>query len=117
MTLPLIPFLIFIGIIIGIFIGIFIGRRSIAAQNVGEAKVAHAVNLLLPKPYYLFNNITLETDRGTTQIDHVLITPSGIFVVETKDYSNWIYGSPDQRKWTQVHFKKKTQFLNPLDQN
>ena len=73
--------------------------------------------LLMPKPYYLFNNITLETDRGTTQIDHVLITPRGIFVVETKDYSIWIYGSPDQRKWTQVHFKKKTQFLNPLDQN
>jgi len=111
--LHLLPFL----VLILFFVGFFAGRNSIFHQNLGEAKVADAISSNLPEPFHLFNNITLKTTNGTTQIDHILVSPSGIFVIETKHYSHWIFGTPEQKEWTQVHFKMKNRFLNPLKQN
>src|SRR5688500_11669777 len=41
----------------------------------------------------------------------------GIFVIETKHYSGWIFGDPNSSTWTQVIYRKKTRFQNPLFQN
>ena len=42
----------------------------------------------------------------------------GIFVIETKNMSGWIFGSADQQKWTQVQKRgKRRSFQNPLRQN
>lgn len=41
----------------------------------------------------------------------------GIFVIETKNYKGWIYGSERDRQWTQVIYKRKERFQNPLRQN
>ncbi len=67
--------------------------------------------------YRKFHDIVLRTDDGTTQIDHVVLSMYGIFVIETKNYSGWIYGGERQAKWTQVLFGSKHTFQNPLDQN
>lgn len=40
--------------------------------------------------YNRFHNLILSTPNGTTQIDHVLLSRFGIFVVETKNYTGWI---------------------------
>ncbi|MGD0816547.1 MAG: nuclease-related domain-containing protein [Verrucomicrobiota bacterium] len=61
--------------------------------------------------------MTIATDDGTAQIDHILVADTGIFVIETKHYSGWIFGRPNDRYWTQTIFKKKSRFLNPLRQN
>ena len=63
------------------------------------------------------HNIILYTRDGTTQIDHILVSETGIFVIETKNMSGWIFGGERQKKWTQVIYKKKTIFQNPLHQN
>ena len=39
------------------------------------------------------NHITLRLGTGTTQIDHILLSRFGVFVIETKDYTGWIFGS------------------------
>ena len=67
--------------------------------------------------YRLIDNLTLPLGQGTTQIDHVLISRFGIFVIETKNVSGWIFGQPWQKQWTQVLFKKKHRFANPVRQN
>lgn len=67
--------------------------------------------------YKQFNNVTLSTPTGTTQIDHVIVSRYGIFVIETKNMGGWIYGNPNQRQWTQVFHAKTFQFQNPLHQN
>ncbi|MGX9727865.1 MAG: nuclease-related domain-containing protein [Candidatus Electronema sp. VV] len=67
--------------------------------------------------YKKFHNIIIQTADGTTQIDHVLLSVYGIFVIETKNYKGWIYGGATQKQWTQVLFGKKSQFKNPLHQN
>jgi len=109
--------LIFFILILLTAFGYFAGRHSIFSQNLAEAIVAKTISNQMSEPFHLFNNVTLATVNGTTQIDHILIRPSGIFVIETKRYSHWIFGTPEQKEWTQVHFKMKNRFLNPLKQN
>jgi len=67
--------------------------------------------------YHLIKNVTLRTEDGTTQIDHIIVSKYGIFVVETKNMKGWIFGSPSQKQWTQKIYKYSNQFQNPLDQN
>lgn len=67
--------------------------------------------------YHLFKNVTLPTDDGTTQIDHIIVSVYGVFVVETKNFRGWIFGSATQKNWTQQIYKHKNTFQNPLHQN
>lgn len=86
----------------------------------GEFKVNRIAKLRLDESeYHLLKNVTLPTDEGTTQIDHIIISKYGIFVVETKNMKGWIFGSqnPNQKDWTQQIFKHKSKFQNPILQN
>ncbi len=67
--------------------------------------------------YHLIKNVTLATEDGTTQIDHVIISAYGVFVVETKNMKGWIFGSAKQKSWTQKIYKQTHKFQNPLHQN
>ena len=77
----------------------------------------------LPKEsYHLFKNVTLPTEdtdnnSGTTQIDHIIVSRYGVFVVETKNMKGWIFGQANQKQWTQTIYKHKSRFQNPLHQN
>lgn len=85
---------------------------------VGEFLIRFVSRLALPKTtYHAIHNVTLPTSDGTTQIDHVIVSRYGIFVVETKNMKGWIFGGERQAKWTQKIFKKSFQFQNPLRQN
>lgn len=67
--------------------------------------------------YRRLHNVTLNTLDGTTQIDHVFLSPYGIFVLETKNMSGWIFGGEKQPQWTQKLYKRTFKFQNPLRQN
>ena len=49
--------------------------------------------------WMLFNDVMLPSGRGTSQIDHILVSPGGVFLIETKDWNGWIFGSPGQKHW------------------
>lgn len=84
----------------------------------GEAVVNLSAKLSLDKTrYHLIKNVTLPTEDGTTQIDHIIVSPYGVFVVETKNMKGWIFGNAKQRYWTQKIFKYSQKFQNPLHQN
>ena len=51
------------------------------------------------------------------QIDHVVVSRKGIFVLETKNYTGWIFGNENSQNWTQVIYKRKEKFYNPIWQN
>ena len=85
---------------------------------VGELMVKVAIKWQLDQTQYqLINNVTLPTDNGTTQIDHIIVSVFGVFVVETKNMKGWIYGSEKQKTWTQKIYQYSSQFQNPLHQN
>jgi hypothetical protein len=67
--------------------------------------------------YRRIDNVIIPSPDGTTQIDHVLVSVYGIFVIETKNIKGWIFGDPHKDKWTQVIFGKKNYFQNPIKQN
>ena len=77
------------------------------ARQLDPALYRHFHDLYLPRP----------DGQGTTQIDHVVVSLFGIFVIETKNFSGWILGSEKQAQWTQQIYRKKSRFQNPLHQN
>jgi restriction system protein len=84
----------------------------------GEMLVNFAVNVRLDKQkYHLIKNITLPTVDGTTQIDHIVVSEFGLFVIETKNMNGWIFGDEKQKNWTQKIYKNTNKFQNPLHQN
>lgn len=84
----------------------------------GELWVRVAARLRLDRRVYrAVHDVTLPTPDGTTQIDHVFVSPYGIFVVETKHYRGWIFGGERQATWTQKLYRKSYKFQNPLRQN
>ncbi|MCU7837213.1 MAG: NERD domain-containing protein [gamma proteobacterium symbiont of Taylorina sp.] len=84
----------------------------------GEWLVNIAAKIFLDKnTYHLLKNITLPTENGTTQIDHIIVSVYGVFVIETKNMKGRIYGKPNQATWTQKIFRHSSKFQNPLRQN
>ncbi len=58
----------------------------------GEFLVNLMAKLRLDKnTYHVIKNVTLPTDDGSTQIDHIIVSVYGIFVVETKNMKGWIF--------------------------
>lgn len=106
-------------VLIAVAIGFALGRyRAHSLQNRGEALLMRTLQLHFAAPdYHLMNNVTLRLKDGTTQVDHVLVSRFGVFVIETKDYKGWIFANPKQANWTQVIFKRKFRFQNPIFQN
>ena len=89
---------------------------QIAYQNQGEALLTHAVRTNFgPPDYHLMNHVTLLMQDGTTQVDHILVSRFGVFVIETKHYTGWILGQPHDDYWTQAIYRKKSRFRNPLN--
>lgn len=85
---------------------------------VGELLVRAAARMRLDKRVYRrLHNVTLNTPDGTTQIDHVFLSPYGCFVLETKNMKGWIFGSERQAQWTQKIYRQSFKFQNPLRQN
>jgi len=85
---------------------------------VGEFIVNIGAKLFLNKEeYHLIKNVTLPTEDGSTQIDHIIVSKYGVFVVETKHMKGWIFGSLNQKEWTQKIYKHSSKFQNPLHQN
>lgn len=71
---------------------------------------------------FLFNCYLPKDDGTTSEIDVILIHSTGIFVVESKNYSGWIFGNEKSRMWTQTlpngrGRSIKERFYNPIMQN
>ncbi len=66
----------------------------------------------------VLKNLYIPYRGKTTEIDLLLLTEKFIFVYESKNYSGWIFGSANNKYWTQMLNKNyKNQFYNPMLQN
>lgn len=87
-------------------------------EHEGEAAVRRALLRQFPEPGYpLLNHLTLPWGDGTTEMDHVLVARSGIFVIETKHYRGTLLAHPTAPQWTKVVGTAMDQFQDPLRQN
>lgn len=70
-----------------------------------------------PNKYQIINDVLIKHEKGTSQIDHIVVSNYGIFVIETKNFKGWIYGEERSKYWTQVLYKRKEKFMNSIHQN
>jgi hypothetical protein len=85
-----------------------IGESAVSSVLTGYCRRSNA---------HFFDNVTLPVDDGTTQIDHILVTKKGVLVIETKNWSGYIYGKAEDATWTQVLSSGKNVYQNPIRQN
>lgn len=84
---------------------------------IGESRVNRILNELGPD-YKVYHDLYVPNEKGgTSQLDHVVTSPYGVFVIETKNYEGWIIGKEHNKYWMQVIFKRKERFYNPVWQN
>jgi hypothetical protein len=109
------PLLMLFALIVGYGVGRY---RASSLQNHGEVLVCRELQVNFSGPdFHLLNHITLKLKDGTTQIDHILVSRFGVFVIETKDYKGWIFANAKHATWTQVLYRWKFKFQNPIFQN
>lgn len=84
---------------------------------IGELSVRNKLKKLPINEYKVFNNVLLKTSIGSSQIDHVVVSMYGIYVIEAKHFKGWIHGHEKSQNWTQTIYKKKVKFRNPIKQN
>ena len=94
--------------------------RSQFKGKIGEIVSAKFLNKLDKDKYRVLNYIKIDNpskNTKTSQIDHLVVSKYGIFVVETKAYKGKIYGKEFSRNWSQYLGSKKYEFMNPILQN
>jgi len=83
----------------------------------GEFWVKMELDKLSEKKYIVLNDIMIESGGSTHQIDHLIISKYGIFIIEMKNYYGMIIGEEYKTNWTQYLGKNKYNFKNPIHQN
>ncbi len=92
--------------------------EEIAARKgeLGEYKIDIQLDQL-PKDCRYLSDLLVKNAKaksGYSQIDHVVLTPYGIFIIETKNYQGTIYGGKDRKTWL---VNAKFKMMNPFVQN
>ena len=109
-----------LAVLLGGMVGLFGWLASARGKGwVGEWWVRVYLRRLDPAVYHCLHDLLIRDGKGGwTQIDHVVVSPFGFFVIETKNYGGWIFGTERDQYWT-VSYNKRTKprFLNPLRQN
>ena len=83
--------------------------ESLVKKNLSKIKEHHRI----------LNDITFVNEKSemTHQIDHILIHPHGVFVIETKNYYGTIYSNTGEPFWIKEIKGERTRISNPLKQN
>ncbi|MBE6713149.1 MAG: NERD domain-containing protein [Ruminococcaceae bacterium] len=89
-------------------------RKILHFGDKAEEEVSETLRRDFPNAAVL-NNVYLKTNRGTTQLDHILICKWGVFVIETKSHNGRI--QIEKNEWTQFYKDKVVRFHSPILQN
>lgn len=85
--------------------------------TLGERKVANILSML-PSEYKVINDILIKNGNISAQIDHVVVSPYGVFVIETKNYTGDITGDERAKYWLQYIGRHTiNEVYNPIWQN
>ena len=84
----------------------------------GERRVAAMLGCLV-RLYggVAYNDLVVTDQNKSTQIDHVYVSPFGIFVFETKHYQGVIVGKDEAKQWAVKLGGQTHRFPSPVMQN
>lgn len=103
-------------LIVALFVLFKIMMPSIKGK-LGESKVSAMLSFLPHDKYKVIDNVFIKSGDRSVQIDHIVVSIYGIFVIETKNYKGWITGFEYSEQWTKNMYGKKYSFYNPIRQN
>ena len=121
-----------IAIVLFVLYGYSIICNTAAAKGQAGENLIHNILMQLPDEYTVFKDVILKTPKGTTQIDHIVVSKYGVFAIETKNYRGEIYGDDNRKYWTQIivtdvtyrrkwyktyTYVTKNRFYNPVKQS
>lgn len=113
----------------GFFVSLFMPKyssRSEAIGDIGEKHVSSFLEYLPCEEYQVFNDLLIRDGNYTTQVDHIVISRYGVYVIETKNVHGKVYGSGNAEFWKQYlpdtgyrryGYTKEHQLRNPIWQN
>ena len=84
--------------------------------KIAEKMVYHKL-MQLPEEYHVIDDVLFMSNGRSTQIDHIVVSPYAVFVIETKGYKGWIFGGESTEYWMQSIYGHKSTFYSPLLQN
>lgn len=93
-------------------------QKQVAVRKgeIGEYKIDIQLDQL-PNDCRYLSDLLIKNPKAKSdysQIDHVVLTPYGIFVIETKNYQGTIYGGKDSKTWS---VNGKFKMMNPFVPN
>lgn len=99
-----------------------INKREAELQGIHNENVVASYLMRYVNNYggKLFNNVILEYESGRSfEIDHIVITKGGFFVIETKGQKGIITGREEDETWHQIkkYYQDDKDFYNPIKQN
>jgi|GEM_PF-408848 len=74
-------------------------------------------SVLDPATYRPFHDVAFQAREGAVHIDHVLVSPFGVFVIESMDERGEIAGKAFDPDWTRTFRGDTAKFSNPLRPN
>ena len=100
--------------------------RAEAIGDYGEKRVSSFLADLDCEDYKVYNDLLIRNGNYTTQVDHIVISRYGVFVLETKNVHGKVYGGGNAEFWKQYlpdigykryGFTQEHQLRNPIWQN
>lgn len=89
-----------------VFGGYMLDRTRILQAGIEGENVTASVVRTLPDNYIGFQNVLLRHEQGTCELDMVVIGPTGVFVIETKNLNGTIVGNYEGHEWVQKYLRR-----------
>jgi nuclease-like protein len=118
------------GVLIGLFVLVLAGGYEVRLREItveshnleggrrGEQKMANALAERLADNHLILNDLEFRVGFERCQIDHLVLAPSGIFVIESKYWAGTLTGDINDTQWTQKRSKGDTKLVkSPILQN
>ena len=99
-------FVIIFSIVLAVFLLFVAMREKDIIGWLGEHWVKQELRKLPKDKYKIINDILLKNSDRMCQIDHIVVSPYGIFVIETKQYNGFIVGGEYDKEWIRYSGKE-----------
>jgi len=109
------------GVFVGLFFMVLAGGYEMRLREIvkeshnlegghrGEQKTANALAEQLADDHVILNDLEFSIGFERCQIDHLILAPSGIYVMESKFWTGTLTGDVYDTQWTKARYKGKTQ--------
>ena len=93
-------------------------ERIVQAGLKGEVEVTRKLAQSLDNSHYVFNDLLIKVGRKSAQLDHLIVSPRGIFTIETKNWRGHLEGDESDDRWQQTKEAGQPPILisNPIRQ-